>query len=702
MRPGKAADDEGERELGMKSWIALLLAVMLLAAMPALAEQDEEIVFSDFEEAPVPEAGEFLLGEDDNLVGGYAPFLTEGAENEGDVPIDEAHFPDRAFRNYLSSFDTDLDGVLSGAQCGDITKLTPVSRSIVSLAGLKYFPNLQWLECPENTLADLDVGGNPALTYLNCFDNRLTELDVSRNAALTVLGCSQNQLTRLDVRANTALESLWCEENQIGSLDLSRNALLKDLDCCRNLLTGLDVRQNTALTTLRCGDNEIASLDVSRNAALEKLWCGGNRLSNLDVTRNTALTELYCNDNQLSGLDLSRNGNLVTILCYHNSLSTLDLTGCGEALRQALLNAPVFAEWDSVPGVLCLEKSGVYGMYFDETTTLTIDGRTVYSPQKVELSACKITIKDKTYTGKALKPNPVVKYDGETLVKGTDYTVSYKNNTKVGKATATIKGMGRYTGSRKISFKIKPRSVAFSKVTGGARKITLKWKKQTKQVSGYQIQYGTKKDFSGAKALTVKGAQSSKKTIKNLKAKKNYYVRIRTYKTVNGKKYYSAWSKSKKVKTKELPVPTLSLRDLEASRYRYFRKYMSESEFQAAFDVAVEIVKPLYWCSREDQLYGIATALRDLFESGGFTYTMQGKHYRDPYGYFIQKQASCAGCTRATGLCLNILGISYEHVNENQYSHQWARVKVGDTYWICDAFGLYCGPEPGVRQHPYL
>ena len=57
----------------------------------------------------------------------------------------------------------------------------------------------------------------------------------------------------------------------------------------------------------------------------------------------------------------------------------------------------------------------------------------------------------------------------------------------------------------------------------------------------------------------------------------------------------------------------------------------------------------------------------------------------------------------ATALCLDILGIPYEHVNENQYSHQWCRVPMEDGgYWICDAFGLYCGPEPEPYQHPYF
>ena len=169
---------------------------------------------------------------------------------------------------------------------------------------------------------------------------------------------------------------------------------------------------------------------------------------------------------------------------------------------------------------------------------------------KAVIEYCDCSVKDQTWTGSTLKPTVTVKYNGATLVKGTDYTVSYKNNTKVGIATATIEGIGNYSGSKSITFKINPKGTTLSKVTPGKKKLTVTWKKQTKQVSGYQIQYGTKKDFSNAKKLTVKGAKTVKATLKSLKAKKYYYVRIRTYKTVSGKKYYSSWSKYKKVKTK--------------------------------------------------------------------------------------------------------------------------------------------------------
>ena len=115
------------------------------------------------------------------------------------------------------------------------------------------------------------------------------------------------------------------------------------------------------------------------------------------------------------------------------------------------------------------------------------------------------------------------------------------------------------------------------------------------------------------------------------------------------------------------------------------------------------MVTPLALMSRENQLYGIASALRAVVDDGSMAYSMEANHYNDPYGYFVLHTASCAGCARATALCLDILGIPYEHVNENQYSHQWCRVPMEDGgYWICDAFGLYCGPEPEPYQHPYF
>jgi len=148
--------------------------------------------------------------------------------------------------------------------------------------------------------------------------------------------------------------------------------------------------------------------------------------------------------------------------------------------------------------------------------------------------------------------------------------------------------------------------------------------------------------------------------------------------------------------TAGVPVPVNQLANLSS-----LKKKQTDAEFNQAYNSAWQTVAPLAGLSREDQLMGIAIALRYRFDSG-MMYSMSTPHYNDPYGYFILGSASCAGCARATGLCLNILGIPYEHVNENQYTHQWCRVNIDGTYWICDAYGLYCGPEPAPYVHPYL
>ncbi len=133
------------------------------------------------------------------------------------------------------------------------------------------------------------------------------------------------------------------------------------------------------------------------------------------------------------------------------------------------------------------------------------------------------------------------------------------------------------------------------------------------------------------------------------------------------------------------------------------QKKMTNAEFQAAYNVASNIVSPLIGMSREDQLSSIASSIRSMVDSGAVQYTTSVPHYNDPYGYFVSGVGSCAGETRATGLCLNMLGIPYEHVNENQWSHQWCRVPMTDgSYWIVDAYGLYVGPEPAPYRHPYL
>lgn len=178
---------------------------------------------------------------------------------------------------------------------------------------------------------------------------------------------------------------------------------------------------------------------------------------------------------------------------------------------------------------------------------------TIYYPKTITLSATSYT-----YDGKTKKPSVTVKDSNGKKIASSNYTVTYANGRKnVGTYTVTIKFKGNnYSGTVKKTFTIKPKATSISKLTAGKKKFTVKWKKQTTQATGYQIQYSTDKNFKkNNKTVTISKNKSTSKKISNLKAKKKYYVRVRTYKTVkvNGKntKIYSSWSKSKTVTTKK-------------------------------------------------------------------------------------------------------------------------------------------------------
>lgn len=180
------------------------------------------------------------------------------------------------------------------------------------------------------------------------------------------------------------------------------------------------------------------------------------------------------------------------------------------------------------------------------------DGRISIKGAKVVLSKTSYT-----YNKKVHKPS-VVSIGGKKLKKGTDYTVRYSRTSpkNVGKYTVTVTGKGKYKGTARATFKIRPKKTSISRLTKGKKSITVKWKKQSAKMSktrirGYHIQIATDKKFTkNKKSVYVKGYKKVSKKITKLKAKKKYYVRVRTYKKVNDHFYYSTWSKVKTVKTR--------------------------------------------------------------------------------------------------------------------------------------------------------
>ena len=159
-------------------------------------------------------------------------------------------------------------------------------------------------------------------------------------------------------------------------------------------------------------------------------------------------------------------------------------------------------------------------------------------------------ISTKAFTGKAITQNVTVKVGNTVLKNGTDYTVSYSNNKNVGKATVKITGKGKYGGVITKTFKINPAKQEIQKLTAKSKAFFVDWA-QKGSATGYEIQYATNSKFTGAKKVTITNNKTDKTTVSKLSANKKYYVRVRSYTTVGGTKYYGAWSATKTVTTKK-------------------------------------------------------------------------------------------------------------------------------------------------------
>ena len=177
------------------------------------------------------------------------------------------------------------------------------------------------------------------------------------------------------------------------------------------------------------------------------------------------------------------------------------------------------------------------------------NGTTVlYAANKISLSPSSLT-----YNGKVRKPSVVVKGSNGAAINSSYYTVSYASGRKnVGSYAIKVTFKGSYyQGSVTKQFVIKPAATSITAIASASKGFRVRWKKQSVQTEGYQIQYSRNSNFSNGTAVSVRSNKKTVTTCKNLTGGRKYYVRIRTYKKTNGKTYYSAWSAVKRVTTKK-------------------------------------------------------------------------------------------------------------------------------------------------------
>lgn len=165
---------------------------------------------------------------------------------------------------------------------------------------------------------------------------------------------------------------------------------------------------------------------------------------------------------------------------------------------------------------------------------------------EIDISGATVKLgrKTLTYTGKAQKPEVTLKVAGIPLPSSL-YSVTYKNNKKIGTGKVVVKGKSPLSGSITKKFTIKPADVKVKKATAGKNKIKVRLAGK-KGGTTYQVYYKAKTASKWRKTTT----KASSVTLKKLGSGKKYLVKVRAYKKSGGKTYYGDWTKSKSVRAK--------------------------------------------------------------------------------------------------------------------------------------------------------
>ncbi|WP_278962067.1 fibronectin type III domain-containing protein, partial [Ruminococcus bicirculans (ex Wegman et al. 2014)] len=190
-----------------------------------------------------------------------------------------------------------------------------------------------------------------------------------------------------------------------------------------------------------------------------------------------------------------------------------------------------------------------------------------YDTYQVKIDELAVSgIKDKEYTGKPVTQNIVIKNGNVVLDEGTDYTVTYSANTKVGTVEVTITGTGSYIGEIKSSFDILPAKQQIQKLETRFKGFFIDWA-QKGSATGYEIEYSTNADFKDSTVKKLTANKPDTLTISGLTAGNKYYVRVRSYTTVGEKVYYGAWSDSKNITTAKYDITKSAISGISTKTY---------------------------------------------------------------------------------------------------------------------------------------
>jgi hypothetical protein len=279
----------------------------------------------------------------------------------------------------------------------------------------------------------------------------------------------------------------------------------------------------------------------------------GSRESDPNITFGSGV--VYISDGQKSGLHQ---------VSYTLNVEPSDLSSTIRVKYNGAELPPIYAEtagsYYVSPGkelVLTAEVADAEKYYFLWSNGMvgsTIVIPAVNSELDLKCTATKITsikgkgflfenIHDRQYTGKQIKLKPRIRYKLKILTEGTDYKLSYKNNSKIGKSSITVKGIGKFKDTKTFTFKIIPKKTSVTKLTAGKNQLKVTWKK-VDSITKYEIRYlQTGKKLQWVTKTVPAASQSI--VLNKLKSGVGYNIEVRAYKTASKGKYYSEWSVTK-------------------------------------------------------------------------------------------------------------------------------------------------------------
>jgi hypothetical protein len=495
------------RRLFLACMAGLFGASLLMTGVTASAEE-----FSDAPVEVTEEVTEEVSSEE---------VFDEGEEDmfgaSADVAVNATNFPDAKFREYiLANADTDANGSLSATEISAFKKIEVTELGISSLKGIENFTSLTSLFAARNSLTSVDLTKNTKLAYINLTDNKLTgTLNLSKCTAMITIYCANNSLTKVTMPAAKYLKKL-------DYYNLSNNKITSQANAG---LSNISSETLTSLTEINLSNNQLASFDCSG-------FEGILDLSNNKITTLTGGAEGY----QARAIYLEGSGNTLS------KTASVDFATMGNRIPQRFscensvkskiimvspkLSAKVNTSLNQITVTIGSTADNVsYVLYRKEGSG---SYKKVYSWTADDLDDPELG--DNTYTDKSVTAGKTYTY---RLTATTE--VQDRNKQPVSWAQST-----------NVTVKALPGTPAITVKSSKTKTATISWK-AISGASGYEVYYGTSQSKVTSKVSTTTKVSVTKT---GLTKGKTYYFKVRAYRTVSGKKVYSAYSSVKSVKVK--------------------------------------------------------------------------------------------------------------------------------------------------------